>query len=267
MGLFSRLFNRKKKPPMLERLVFAAAGGAASAFFNSDLAKSASSSPVPAPQVKPLNKISDYDRMKAEEEAKRYEEERARKVNTVIAELALCYYIAGVDGTVTQDEYNELHKIRDTFNSMKDIKPDERLLMGKVCNPNISFVELCTYFDKLESSSLISYALEMEKVAEKGDGISPREADAIQMYKDYVTTRTGYVFAKTVQKDAKEIELVCPKCGGELELDTRLLGATCRFCGYSKILDANRIDEALTRQMATERIKALIEEEKAKGNV
>ena len=266
MGLFSRLFNRKKKPPMLERLVFAAAGGAANAFFNSDMMKNAASTPSPVAQVKPLNKISEYDKQKAEAEAKRLEEERARKVNAVIAELALCYYIAGIDGTVTQDEYNELHKIRDTFNSMKDVKQEERLLMGKVCNPNISFVELCTYFDKLESSSLISYALEIEKVAETGDGITAREADAIQMYKDYVTNRTGYVFAKTVQKEAKEIELVCPKCGGELELDTRLLGATCRFCGYSKILDANRIDEALTRQMATERIKALIEEEKAKGN-
>ncbi len=263
MGLLRRLFRREKKPPLLERLVFAAAGGAVSSIMNSDAVKNMNSAPIPAVQTKPLSKIEDYDREKKEREERMAEEKRAAQVMSLLAEIALCYYIAGVDGMVSQDEYRELQSIKDTFNRIPNVKPEERAILGRVTDPHISFVQVCEYLDKLDRSTLISYAVEMEKVAESDNDISPREKDAIQLYKDYVTTKTGYVFSKVKSnEDVKEVELVCPRCSGELDLDMNCLRATCRFCGYTKILDANRIDEAMDIAAATERIKQLVEEDK-----
>ncbi len=179
-----------------------------------------------------------------------------KRLNTLLAKLALSYYIAGIDGTLSEGEKKELNEIVNLIESDSSIPAEYKTGVREVSDPDISFVKVQQYLDKAESSALISFAYEIEDLA-KVEGLTPKEEDAVEMYKYYVTEKTGHKFIKTKEDPVEipvEIDLTCPKCGGQMDLDRTMLKATCIYCGASKIVDANQIKDVVSQIERSKRL-------------
>ena len=179
-----------------------------------------------------------------------------KRFNTLMAKLAVCYYIAGIDGEVFADEKRELDGAYAMIMNDPAIPSNLKERVKEVTDPNIPFVKVQQYLDKAESAALISFAYEIEELAKSG-GLSPKEEDAVEMYKYYVTEKTGHKFIKLKEDVAEapvQVDLTCPSCGGQMELDRTMLKATCIYCGASKIVDANQIQEVVAQIERSKRL-------------
>ena len=179
-----------------------------------------------------------------------------KRFNTLMAKLALCYYIAGIDGSVSADEKKDLDEAYAMIQNDSSIPSGLKEKVSGVTDPGISFVKVQEYLDKAESSALISFAYEIEELAKK-DGLTPKEEDAVEMYKYYVTEKTGHKFIKLkedVEQMPVQVDLTCPACGGQMELDNTMLKATCIYCGTTKIVDANQIQEVVSQIERSKRL-------------
>ena len=171
----------------------------------------------------------------------------ATHVNTLLGKLALCYYMARIDGNISVDERIELDKIASEIKSDPSIPASEKNKVDLIMNdPNISFVTATNYLDKAEPAALISFVNDIDMVAKAPGGITVSEQKVIDMFKDYVSRKTGHSFkADDLNKDVVSVNLTCPNCAGQMELDQTMLKATCPFCGSSKIIDANQISKVM----------------------
>lgn len=179
-----------------------------------------------------------------------------KRFNTLMAKLAVCYYIAGIDGEVSADEKRELDGAYAMIMNDPAIPSNLKERVKEVTDPNIPFVKVQQYLDKAESAALISFAYEIEELAKSG-GLSPKEEDAVEMYKYYVTEKTGHKFIKLKEDIAEapvQVDLTCPSCGGQMELDRTMLKATCIYCGTVKIVDANQIQEVVAQVERSKRL-------------
>lgn len=179
-----------------------------------------------------------------------------KRFNTLMAKLAVCYYIAGIDGDVSEDEKRDLSEAYNMIMNDASIPSTLKEKVREVTDPNIPFVKVQQYLDKAESAALISFAYEIEELAKKG-GLSPKEEDAVEMYKYYVTEKTGHKFIKLkedIEQMPVEVDLTCPACGGQMELDRTMLKATCIYCGATKIVDANQIQEVVAQIERSKRL-------------
>ncbi|MCR5528752.1 MAG: hypothetical protein K6F49_06005 [Saccharofermentans sp.] len=179
-----------------------------------------------------------------------------KRFNTLMAKLAVCYYIAGIDGDVTEDEKRELAEAYNMIMNDTTIPSTLKEKVKEVTDPGIAFVKVQQYLDKAESAALISFAYEIEELAKKG-GLSPKEEDAVEMYKYYVTEKTGHKFIKLkedLEQMPVQVDLTCPSCGGQMELDRTMLKATCIYCGTNKIIDANQIQEVVAQIERSKRL-------------
>ena len=199
--------------------------------------------------------------LKAQEASKPQTESGAslateKRFNTLMAKLAVCYYIAGIDGEVSADEKKELDGAYAMIMNDASIPSNLKERVREVTDPNIAFVKVQQYLDKAESAALISFAYEIEELAKAG-GLSPKEEDAVEMYKYYVTEKTGHKFIKLKEDIAEapvQVDLTCPSCGGQMELDRTMLKATCIYCGATKIVDANQIQEVVAQIERSKRL-------------
>ncbi len=180
-----------------------------------------------------------------------------KRFNTLMAKLALCYYIAGIDGNYSDAERKELEETVLMINNDPTFPAELKNRVNEVADPSIPFVKVQQYLDKAESSALISFAYEIEELA-KVEGLDPKEEDAVEMYKYYVTEKTGHKFVALKKDIAEEIpvevDLTCPSCGGQMELDRTMLKATCIYCGSTKIVDANQIKEVVAQIERSKRL-------------
>ena len=265
MGLFRGFFNRPKKPPLMERLVVAAVGTAVGTIMDK-LPDSDSS--LPATNVKKMESLSEYEIRKREEEAKRLQKRREERSNLLIGELALYYYLANVDGEVSSSEMNELQRLSSTITSDSEVTEECKKTVPVISalGSNITFFEITKYLDKIDATNLIAFAVQLEKLAEADGQVTPREEDAIALFKDYVTSKTGHRFAKKIEepKEKQEIELVCPKCSGQMTFDETMLQVNCQFCGYAKMVDISQLHDVLSTIERTKRIQLLLNEDKNK---
>lgn len=173
-----------------------------------------------------------------------------KRFNTLMAKLALCYYIAGIDGNFTEAEKKELDDTIRMIENDATIPSELKSKVREVADPGIPFVKVQEYLDKAESSALISFAYEIEELA-KIEGLDPKEEDAVEMYRYYVTEKTGHKFValkKNIEEEIPaEVDLTCSSCGGQMELDRTMLKATCIYCGSVKIVDANQIKDVVAQ--------------------
>lgn len=179
-----------------------------------------------------------------------------KRFNTLMAKLAVCYYVAGLDGYISDEERAVLNEANEVLQSDPTIPDVLKHKVGDVMDPTISFVKVQQYLDKAESAALISFAYEIEDLAKK-EGLSPKEEDAVEMYKYYVTERTGHKFIKATEEEPeipKEIDLTCSACGGQMELDSTMIKASCIYCGTTKIIDASQIKDIVSQIERSKRL-------------
>lgn len=165
-------------------------------------------------------------------------------VNTLLGKLALCYYLARIDGIISVDEKIELDKIAAGIMSDASIPASEKGKVSAIMNDQaISFITVTSYLDKAEPSALISFVNDIDNIARLG-GVTVQEKKVIGMFKDYVARKTGYSFARE-DDNVVSVDLTCPNCSGQMELDSTMLRANCPFCGSSKIIDAKQISNVM----------------------
>lgn len=171
----------------------------------------------------------------------------ATHVNTLLGKLALCYYMARIDGIISVDERLELDKIVSEIMTDASIPSSEKGKVDAIVNDqNISFATATAYLDKAEPSALISFVNDIDMVAKATGGITVSEQKVIDMFKDYVERKTGHSFKQDeLNQDVVSVNLTCPNCAGQMELDSTMLKACCPFCGSSKIIDANQISKVM----------------------
>ncbi len=168
-------------------------------------------------------------------------------VNTLLGKLALCYYMARIDGSISVDEGLELDKIAGQIMSDSSIPASEKAKVEAISrDQNISFSTVTAFLDQAEPSALVSFVSDIENVAKTTGGVTTQEQRVIDMFKDYVTRKTGHSFkAEDMNKNAVQVDLTCPNCAGQMELDQTMLKAYCPFCGSAKIIDASQIRDVM----------------------
>ena len=160
--------------------------------------------------------------------------------NTMIAGIALSWYIAGIDGNISREEASAITKriqhIKDTSSIPDQYKDDlERMETYR----NMSFDEVKVYLDRADKQALVSLAVRAEYIA-KTDGMTAAEKSAVDGVKLYVEQKTGYHF-KDLHAMPLTVSLICPTCGGKLIPDESLKKATCDYCGFTKLVEMKEI--------------------------
>ncbi len=156
--------------------------------------------------------------------------------NTMRAGIVMCWYIAGIDGNISQDEARAVtarirniketgdipEKYRDAISELETYRP-------------MTFDELKVYMDRADKNALVSLALRAEHIA-KMDGMTAQEKSAVDGIKLYVESKTGYHF-KDLHTMPLSVSMICPTCGGKLIPDESLRKATCDYCGFTKLVE------------------------------
>ena len=160
--------------------------------------------------------------------------------NTMIAGIALSWYIAGIDGNISREEAQAITKriqhIKDTSSVPDQYKDDlDRMETYR----NMSFDEVKVYLDRADKQALVSLAVRAEYIA-KVDGVTDAEKSAVDGVKLYVEQKTGYHF-KDLHAMPLSVSMICPTCGGKLIPDESLKKATCSYCGFTKLVEMKEI--------------------------
>lgn len=175
--------------------------------------------------------------------------------DAMIAKFAICYYVAKADGYVSPAEQMELDTIANELLSNSNISERARNEMTRIMNKNsISFSEVEAYLRKVESQTLISFAVDVDNIVKASEGVTLEEEKAVDIFKKYVERKTGCSF-EVYEKPVKptEVNLKCDCCNGTMELDSTLLKAVCPYCGSAKIIDSSQISSVVSEIERTKR--------------
>lgn len=160
--------------------------------------------------------------------------------NTLQAGIALSWYIAGIDGTISKEEADMISKRIRNIRSTTTIPAKYRdSIMSMETYRSMTFDQIKVYIDKADKNSLINMTLRAEYLANL-HGTTPAEKSAIDGVKLYVEQRTGYHF-KDLHMMPLTVSLICPTCGGKLVPDESLRKATCSYCGFTKLVEMKEV--------------------------
>lgn len=175
--------------------------------------------------------------------------------DAMLGKLALCYYVAKADGYVSPSEQMEIDSVASELLSNPNISPMTKSEMQRIISmPSIGFTQVEKYLNAVDSSTLVSFANDVNAIAKASEGIQPAEAKAIEIFEKYVTSKTGYTFEKKAEEQkVTQVNLTCDCCNGTMELDATMLKATCPYCGSAKIIDASQISSVMSELERTKR--------------
>lgn len=188
--------------------------------------------------------IEEQDRLKAQAAAdkaaaqvKLYDD---NYFHALQAGIALSWYIAGIDGTISKEEADMISQRIQNIRSTTTIPAKYRdSIMSMETYRSMSFDEIKVYLDKADKHSLVSMTLRAEYLAGL-NGMTPAEKSAIDGVKLYVEEKTGYHF-KDLHMMPLTVSLICPTCGGKLVPDESLRKATCSYCGFTKLVEMKEV--------------------------
>lgn len=150
----------------------------------------------------------------------------------VVGKLAACYYVARIDNSISGEEQAELDMSVSSILAIDNLPVEYKNAINNIrSSTDNSFASIVPYLDKVDANVLISYLIDMQKIA-RMNGTSPTEASAINVYKNYVTQRSGYTFP---DEQSEKIDLSCEGCGATMEIDKNYEKLICPYCGRVKI--------------------------------
>ena len=159
-----------------------------------------------------------------------------KRFNTLMAKLAVCYYIAGIDGEISPNEERAITQRIKNIRDTGDIPEKYRDALAELEGYRpMTFDEVKVYLDRADSKALVSLTLRAEYIA-KMDGMTAAEKSAIDGIKLYVEGKVGYHF-KDLHTMPLTVSMICPTCGGRLVPDASLRKATCDYCGFTKLVE------------------------------
>ena len=184
--------------------------------------------------------MEETDRLKAQAAADKAEVQKKlyddNYFNTLQAGIALSWYIAGIDGTISKEEADMISKRIQNIRSTSTIPAKYRdSIMSMETYRSMTFDEIKVYLDRVDKNSLVSMTLRTEYLAGL-NGVTTEERSAMDGIKLYVEQRTGYHF-KDLHYMPLSVNMICPTCGGKLVPDATLRKATCDYCGFTKLVE------------------------------
>lgn len=167
----------------------------------------------------------------------------------VLAKIAALCYIARIDGSIDSSEQAELDlAVNDLFSAQGVPDSYKTQASALIASSDAGFLTIQPYLDKADGNVLVSHVVDLESIAKAQGGISDTEKKGIEVYKNYVTSRTGCTFTSE-NNDPASVDLSCPNCCATMTLDSTYLKATCPYCGTSKIIDAKQISSVIGKNV------------------
>ena len=160
----------------------------------------------------------------------------SKYIDGIIGKLAACYYIARIDNSISAEEQAELDMTISNILAIEKLPKNYVDDLNRIKNStDNSFSSIEPYLNRVDSNVLISYLIDMQKIA-RCNGVSPSEENAINVYKNYVSRRSGYTFSDI---QSEKIDLTCEGCGATMEIDKNYDKAICPYCGRVKGIKYN----------------------------
>lgn len=181
-------------------------------------------------------------------------------IRLVCARVAICSYIIFADNQVTEAEKNFINITFGDIQNRYGPEVYERALQAYNSSYG-SFMNVQDYLRKVHLKDIKLYLQSADEIAE-ADGINEAEIKAIQRIKDYI---------EQLESGSAQT-LVCPSCGGIMNLDNYGFKATCTSCGREVIVDASNAPDSAYREINKPRTitinedKSVPEEESVQEN-
>lgn len=150
-----------------------------------------------------------------------------------LAKIAICYYIARADGTISREEQLVLDGALSSVLNDPDIPQYFRDELNNIANDSSnSFLNVEKYLNRVNPEILASFLEDAEKIAGADRRLSMDEQEAIKVFKKYLAGKTGRSF----NDDLKTISTRCEGCGATMKFTVEDSKITCPYCGQVKML-------------------------------
>ena len=172
-------------------------------------------------------------------------QERQRNVtryqqDLLLAKLAVCYYIANVDGEMSDEERNEIGRLTNQI-LRGTVDPGERVRSEvQKINRNMGegFVFAEKYLQPIKNGDLASYLQIAEEIASADADVTDGEKEALNKLRDYISDRTGKDFT---ENNFDESDLICQSCGGHMDISDGGGMLVCPFCGTTRVVNERKL--------------------------
>lgn len=157
---------------------------------------------------------------------------------------------------ISPEEQIEIDTITNEFMTTAKLDEATKSQMINIMHMStISFPTVEKYLDRVDSSVLISFANDVDRIQNASEGVLPSEKKAVDVFKAYVKAKTGYTFPEVkAEPKVTEVNLICDCCNGTMDLDETYLKAVCPYCGAAKIIDASQISKVVAELEKTKRM-------------
>lgn len=156
-----------------------------------------------------------------------------QSINDMLAQYAMCIYIARADGNLTEIERTVLDStFKDICNRFKHEQVKNELLCINN-KSNMDFIALKKYLDSATAESLVSSLSLVEEIANTKKA-SDIENQYIYKIRKYLTDRTGKNYLTNTIQTNKDMDPRCPGCAATMEFIPYSHRFECPYCGNVK---------------------------------
>lgn len=181
------------------------------------------------------------EKQKIEEERRKLAEVRLSHseydVRLLCAEVAICAYIIYADDQVSEAEKGLINSFFENIFSEYGPEVHAKAVQAYK-NSKKNFINVQDYIRKIRLKDIKLYLQAAEEISEV-DGVDESETKAIQRIKDYIEQlETGSAQS-----------LVCPSCGGVMNIDDYGYKATCASCGREVVVEPANAPSSAYREV------------------
>jgi len=107
----------------------------------------------------------------------------------IVGTAAFCFYIAGVDGEISEEEEEELVVALNYIKNNTDLPDSIKNKLGEVKQANLDFDGVKTYLDRISVENLLSFETLMIDIVYADDILHDKEKEAMQQWGAYYERR------------------------------------------------------------------------------
>ena len=160
--------------------------------------------------------------------------------NIALARIALCYYIAKADGSISPEEQTDLDYMCSSLMNNPNASSTFRSELQSIVNDrSTSFMNVEKYLNRLDPNTLSSLEADARRIAELSGGVSDTESKALSVFQNYVYGKQGFPGSNMNEQfagKARVINLKCSGCAADLEINPSMTETYCPYCGSRQII-------------------------------
>jgi len=160
--------------------------------------------------------------------------------NVALARIALCYYIAKADGSISPEEQRDLDYMCSSLLNNPNASSNFRTELTAIAsNPSTSFLTVEKYLNNLNLETLNQLQADMQRIAEITDGVTENERKAMMVFQNYIYGKQGFPGSNMNEQfagKARVINLKCSACSADLQINDSRTETFCPYCGTRQII-------------------------------